>query len=90
MEAESPIGTIYRFPIHQSIFADKEYFFREGRGYSPFLHLSSYQFIIIETIIQNNPFCDCILTAMLPQKEKIEELIKHRQKEIKDQQKIYR
>ncbi|XP_024116519.1 arachidonate 12-lipoxygenase, 12R-type, partial [Oryzias melastigma] len=59
VEAESPIGTIYRFPIHQSIFADKEYFFREGK-------------------------------AMLPQKEKIEELIKHRQKEIKDQQKIYR
>ncbi|XP_036066670.1 polyunsaturated fatty acid lipoxygenase ALOX15B [Oryzias melastigma] len=90
VEAESPIGTIYRFPIHQSIFADKEYFFREGKGSSLFLHFSSYQFIIIVTIIQNNPFCDCILTAMLPQKEKVEELIKHRQKEIKDQRKIYR
>ncbi|RVE68830.1 hypothetical protein OJAV_G00095580 [Oryzias javanicus] len=58
VEVESPIGSIFKFPIHQSISSGKEYFFREGK-------------------------------AMLPQKEKNEELIKHRQTEIKDQQKVY-
>ncbi|RVE68800.1 hypothetical protein OJAV_G00095080 [Oryzias javanicus] len=32
VEVESPIGSIFKFPIHQSISSGKEYFFREGKA----------------------------------------------------------